>query len=73
MRYLFILFIALGFLFSCGTRSNSTDLVRKDSLPEFSYASIEAHAFVNNWILLQNRKKLGGNCTDKWLGSFRII
>jgi hypothetical protein len=59
MRNLFFVILTVGLLWSCESNENKKHHHEKDSLPEFSYATKEAHDFVNKWILLQNKAPLG--------------
>lgn len=59
MRVLLVLIISTLFFGSCEMGSNKPITNSKDSLPEFSYASVPAHAFVNKWIQLQKKERLG--------------
>jgi hypothetical protein len=59
MKFFFISVFLLGLFWSCGNNTNKIAHEAKDSLPEFSYASMEAHEFVNDWIKQKNNEHLG--------------
>jgi len=56
---IFVVIFALGLIFSCGPSAEKKAAMVVDTLPEFSYASLEAHQFVNSWIALQKKAPLG--------------